>query len=224
MSIKAVNRSGGWRVFRIPSRWPPPGYLGRSSPRHRVNIMCRYAMHGPYKSHYACFDCRKAFKQAPMRDWLALHGLEYAYDELSRIWAHKPSLQRREVELGVRYGELMVKYQDAAHRCPECREPMIDMGLDFKPPKQQDKKAWRILQGMYRVGHAFQTCGCNGPGWVPKSQSDYKHYLEERRASYSAQLSRVQLDEDCSTQDKNEAGNHWSELIVQVEAELRSIA
>lgn len=29
MSIKAVNRSGGWPVFRIPSRWPPPSYLGR---------------------------------------------------------------------------------------------------------------------------------------------------------------------------------------------------
>ncbi|WP_224364266.1 hypothetical protein [Hyalangium versicolor] len=24
--------------------------------------MCRYAMYGPYKQHYACFQCRKAFK------------------------------------------------------------------------------------------------------------------------------------------------------------------
>jgi len=25
--------------------------------------MCRYAFKGPYKRHYACFDCRKAFKR-----------------------------------------------------------------------------------------------------------------------------------------------------------------
>lgn len=31
MPNKAVNRSGGWRVFWIPSRWPPPGYLCRSA-------------------------------------------------------------------------------------------------------------------------------------------------------------------------------------------------
>lgn len=24
--------------------------------------MCRYAMHGPYKNHYACFDCRRSVK------------------------------------------------------------------------------------------------------------------------------------------------------------------
>lgn len=24
--------------------------------------MCRYAMYGPYKQHYACFHCRKSFK------------------------------------------------------------------------------------------------------------------------------------------------------------------
>ena len=25
--------------------------------------MCRYAMYGPYKDIYACFDCRKSYKQ-----------------------------------------------------------------------------------------------------------------------------------------------------------------
>lgn len=25
--------------------------------------MCRYAMYGPYKRHFACFDCRKGFKR-----------------------------------------------------------------------------------------------------------------------------------------------------------------
>lgn len=25
--------------------------------------MCRYAMYGPYKNHYACFSCRKMFRK-----------------------------------------------------------------------------------------------------------------------------------------------------------------
>lgn len=25
--------------------------------------MCRYAMYGPYKDNYACFECRKVFRQ-----------------------------------------------------------------------------------------------------------------------------------------------------------------
>ena len=26
--------------------------------------MCRYAEYGPYKNHFACFDCRKVFRRA----------------------------------------------------------------------------------------------------------------------------------------------------------------
>jgi len=33
--------------------------------------MCRYASYGPYKSHYACFDCRKAFKRTSVEEWPA---------------------------------------------------------------------------------------------------------------------------------------------------------
>jgi hypothetical protein len=28
--------------------------------------MCRYAMYGPYKRHFACFSCRKGFKRAAL--------------------------------------------------------------------------------------------------------------------------------------------------------------
>jgi hypothetical protein len=33
--------------------------------------MCRYAQYGPYKRHFACFRCRKAFKRPPVADWPA---------------------------------------------------------------------------------------------------------------------------------------------------------
>ena len=30
--------------------------------------MCRYAMSGPYKEKFACFECRKVFRQPPLCD------------------------------------------------------------------------------------------------------------------------------------------------------------
>jgi hypothetical protein len=30
--------------------------------------MCRYAFKRPYKRHFACFQCRKAFKRAPLAE------------------------------------------------------------------------------------------------------------------------------------------------------------
>jgi hypothetical protein len=181
-------------------------------------------MYGPYKSHFACFACRKAFKQPPISDWLAVRGRGFAYDELSRLWSHKSTLERREFELGFRLSDLEAEYRNAAHRCPECNEPMIDMGLDFKPPRQSDEKAWRNLFGMYRIGHVFHTCGCDGPGYVPQSTADYRHYLQDRRNSYAGQMSRVQESTELSTAAKREAGDYWLSRIALVDAELATIA
>ena len=111
--------------------------------------MCRYAMYGPYKNHFACFACRKAFKQPPISDWLAIRDRGYVYNELHRLWSYKRGLERREQELGFRLADLEAEYRDAVHKCPECGEPMIDMGLDFKPPRQKRH------QGMARTSRPF---------------------------------------------------------------------
>jgi hypothetical protein len=39
--------------------------------------------------------------------------------------------------------------------CPICREPMVHMGREFKPPKKTDVKAWKKL-----VPGAYDSCGC----------------------------------------------------------------
>ncbi len=184
--------------------------------------MCRYGDYGPYKSHFACFACRKAFKQPPIVEWLAMQGLDYAYSQLSRVWWKKKRLRKREEELGVRLDDLCEMY--AARPCPQCGEQMADMGLDFRPPRHADKKAWRILQGMYRVGHAFHTCGCNGPGWIPSSPADYRRYLESRRKAYNEQLEQMQSASDRTTEEKHEAGIYWSDRIARIEVELKSLA
>ena len=182
--------------------------------------MCRYAMHGPYKRHFACFSCRKAFKQPPIVDYLAVQGLGYAYAQLSRIRHHAASLERRECELNLTLADIESRFRDSTHKCPECSEPMIDMGLDFKTPRQSDTKAWRNLHGMYRGGHAFHTCGCDGPGWIPVSSSDYANYLADRKREYATQLAYSQQSADMDTEQKRDAGNHWQRRIDAVDAEL----
>lgn len=186
--------------------------------------MCRYAMSGPYKRQYVCFACRKAFKQPPIEVFLASRGRGYVFGELRPFWSMPKELERREAELGHRLADLTEEYRGVAHRCPQCGVPMIEMGLDFKAPPQRDVKAWRTLHGMYRVGDAIHTCGCNGPGWIPKSSAQYREYLEEPRRSYEDQLDETRNSDGLSSQQKKEAGEFWSARLLAIARELDSVA
>jgi hypothetical protein len=188
--------------------------------------MCRYGGEcGPYKTHHACFTCRKAFKQPPIEDYLEIRGRGFAYKELERLWqGNRRGLERREQELGIRFDDLLAEYRDAIHKCPECGEPMVDMGFDFKPPRQSDVKAWQTLRGMYRVGHAFLTCGCDGPKWIPKSSADYRHYLERQREQYEKQLAYVQRQADLPPDRKGEAVEYWGSRIDAIDRERAALS
>ena len=82
-------------------------------------------LHGPNKRHFACFSCRKAFKQSPIVNYLAVQSLGYAYAELSRIRHHAASLER---ELNLTFDGIESIYRDSTHKCPKCSEPMIIFG------------------------------------------------------------------------------------------------
>lgn len=182
--------------------------------------MCRYAMYGPYKRHFACFACRKAFKQPAIEDWVASRDQAWVYRELRRRIRGR---SEREAEFGVRLDEIETEYQEALRHCPECREPMVDLGLDFKPPPQADEKAWRILQGVYRVGHVFHTCGCHGPGFIPAVAHDYREYLNGHRRDYVERLERVQQETDLSAAARAEASAYWQERIARIDQELQAL-
>ena len=183
-------------------------------------------MYGPYKSHFACFTCHKAFKQPPIGDFFAAQGQKRnIHAELAKLWSagDRSELQRRERQLNTRLDELEAEYRTSVRKCPECGEPMVDMGLDFKPPRKSDAKAWQILKGMYATGHAFHTCGCDGPGWIPKSSSDYKQYLETHKLNYAKQLRGVQVREDLTSERKHEAAEYWTSRIESIDEELRKL-
>lgn len=178
--------------------------------------MCRYAQFGPYKRHYACFACRKAFKHPPIEDFLERRGLGWAHRQLRLVQGCQAALQRREEELGRRLADLEAEWRDATRACPQCGAEMIDLGLDFKPPPQSDAKAWNTLQGMHRAGHAFHTCGCDGPGWIPVSTSEYRDYLASMRKCYEEQRESCLRSSVLSPEAKQEAARYWSDRIAAV--------
>ena len=119
--------------------------------------MCRYAEgeYGPYKDHYACFDCRKAFKQTSFWE-LPEHA--------------RPS--------------------DPSERvcpCPECGQPMHDMGLDFKAPRQSDVKQWKKVRLLFENGFTYHSCGCCGPGYRPNTVKEAEVFIHESTPLSEAQ-------------------------------------
>jgi hypothetical protein len=185
--------------------------------------MCRYGYSGPYKRHFACFNCRKAFKQPPIEDYFALQGRGHLYRQLAAVWADKSALAELEQKLGVRIEDLRTEFHGAERKCPECGGLMADLGLDFKPPKQTDVRAWKAIAGMYRTGHAWQTCGCNGPGWIPASQAEYKQYLANRKTHYELQLKYTQDAVNLEPNSKRQAYEFWAAQIQAVEKELAAV-
>lgn len=69
-------------------------------------------------------------------------------------------------------------------KCPQCGGLMADMGLDFKPPRKTDIKAWQNVKDLYNVGITFHSCGCSGPGYIPKDREEIIKRLSDTRISY----------------------------------------
>lgn len=141
--------------------------------------MCRYAM-TTYKSHYACFECRKTFKRRLLGD------VQGGYNK-------------------------DVKENPA--KCPECGNIMADMGLDFESPKKKDIKAWNHITLLYQVDITFHSCGCSGPGYIPRDSDVLIEHFSRIKQAYLEHLhfwSRRINDPESQSEvakDKNQNSN-----------------
>jgi hypothetical protein len=114
--------------------------------------MCRYAMQ-LHKWHFACFECRKAFKRKLLIDLTGKND-----------------------------------YQVTPAKCPQCGSLMANMGKDFEAPKMTDIKVWDHVKTLYEVGITFHSCGCSGPGYIPRNKVALTAYLKELKFQYQEQL------------------------------------
>lgn len=53
---------------------------------------------------------------------------------------------------------------------------MHRMGLDFKAPKQSDKKQWEKVRILWHKGIRWGSCGCSGPGHNYQTLKDARNY------------------------------------------------
>ena len=77
-----------------------------------------------------------------------------------------------------------MKQEEHPAKCPQCGQFMADMGKDFEAPKKDDVKAWKHMATLYEAGIAFHSCGCTGPGYIPRDNAEIIKYLERVRSMY----------------------------------------
>ncbi len=195
--------------------------------------MCRYGF-STYKNHYLCFNCRKQFKQLTFAERIG-----EKYDTFKRLddiangiyklpkW-HEKYKPGEVIELSE---DEKIEYQNLKDRylqpivCPQCRVPMMLTGKDTKAPKIKDVEAWKALENAHKLGYTFGSCGCGGPGFIPKDKKEYKEFLEKRIKEYSKNF-----DEACQKYESNKEDNefemdkfYWANRIKEIKLAIEKI-
>lgn len=180
--------------------------------------MCRYA-EKTYKSHYACFQCRKVFKQPDAYDILKRIRKEKIYHEPDGKSIRKVGALFTKAQCDQLDG-LISEIESRIIKCPECSSTMADLGKDFKAPPKTAVKEWKIIESLFKIGKSFHSCGCDGIGYIPQNPKDYEIYLKAALHSYQESLASYQNRsiEECA--DKMEAVNYWSDKITNIKDEM----
>lgn len=181
--------------------------------------MCRYGFK-TYKPHYVCFDCRKTFKQPIIEDTIIQNQDWDSYKQAYLNWCAEKSTKFRadNPELIKRFEK---QYQNKKYKCPDCSAEMNNIGLDFKAPKKDKIKEWEIVRSMYTLGNTFHSCGCCGPGYIPRNSADYLNYLEQSKSGYEARLN--ERDKECSESELKEYLNYWNAKLKLITSEINKI-
>ena len=110
----------------------------------------------------------------------------------------------------------------AEAKCPQCGDLMCNMGLDFESPKKDEIKEWNHIKDLYSVGVTFHSCGCTGPGYIPKDKESLLAYFEELINDYNKQLlfwrNRTEPTNEKEIQSEN--SKYWDN-ISKVPNDLR---
>lgn len=66
-------------------------------------------------------------------------------------------------------------------RCPFCRTDMWNAGRDFQAPRKRDKAGWAAVSIVKASGKNYDSCGCTGPGYRPRTKAQARQDATERR-------------------------------------------
>lgn len=104
--------------------------------------------------------------------------------------------------------------ENSPAKCPQCTGSMVSMGKDFESPKQNDDKAWQHLKNLYEVGITFHSCGCTGPGYIPRDKEALLNYFEKIKADYITELTfwRNRIEPETKQERINDEQRNWNKL------------
>ncbi|WP_282628416.1 hypothetical protein [Empedobacter sedimenti] len=104
--------------------------------------------------------------------------------------------------------------EDSLAKCPQCAGEMANMGKDFESPKMNDDKAWLHLKNLYEVGINFFSCGCTGPGYVPRDHEALLKHFENIRKHYFTELEfwRNRIEPETKQERIKDEQRNWGKL------------
>ncbi len=113
---------------------------------------------------------------------------------------------KRKLFSDIRKGE-----QTFEAKCPQCGALMANMGLDFEAPKKDDVKKWEHLKNLYQVGITFHSCGCSGPGYIPRDKEQLKKYFEDILEKYHQNLNafRERIEPENKKEADRDRSKNW---------------
>jgi hypothetical protein len=76
-------------------------------------------------------------------------------------------------------------------RCPFCRGDLIDAGRDFQAPRKRDDAGWIAVETVLRSGKNYDSCGCGGPGYRPRTKAQVRQDSMQRRWKPRGRKSRI---------------------------------
>ncbi|MBL3657514.1 hypothetical protein [Fulvivirga sediminis] len=124
----------------------------------------------------------------------------------------------RDVERGVNKNR-----EDVKAKCPECGSMMADMGLDFESPKKNDLKSWEYVRNLYISGITFHSCGCTGPGYIPRDYEALVTYLKRMKNLYIDQRRFWQhREEPTNDREKQKDWHANKEYLCKVPSYLQT--
>jgi len=111
-----------------------------------------------YNMQFACFECRKSFKQP-----LSYHE-NYAAIRLSAQKSGKKP-------------QVKVRARSPVHVCPQCGSALFAMGRAFRAPATNNLEQWRKAELLVRQGYMFW------PNYrvFPKTLSEAKKFIDTSR-------------------------------------------
>jgi DNA-directed RNA polymerase subunit RPC12/RpoP len=78
--------------------------------------------------------------------------------------------------------------------CPQCGQPMHDMGINFKAPRQSDVKQWHKVERLHRAGFRFSGYTFFGKR-PPCRLNQVEDYIEDHRPKAKGEQLLDQIDE-----------------------------